>query len=397
MDTGKIKILFISRTSKLTGAENILLDIAGKLDKKRFLPLVVLPDKTGPLFGELDKNNIKTVLVKMPFLRVTYNPFLLFWFFVCVIYINILFFNVIIRNKIDIISCHTIQEAMYIFLPAKFLRKKLIISFKNILDKRWKKYFRAKFSAIFADRVIAVSEKTALDFSSFNTVKTSEKKLVVVYDCLDHRGYTEKAGQGEEGLPDDFMVRDKNFFKIVNVGSITSLKGQMLLLEALAHNKIKNLDLKVFFVGDVYDKHDYEYKEKLIKFINENNFKDRVFLTGYQKNVKKFINWADTVIHCPIIDDALPRVILESFALKKIVIGTKVGGVPEMIQDNYNGFLVDVDSAALAEKIHYVYSNLNNLDFIKDNAYKIVIEKFSLDKQVDTIQNIFEELVHAGK
>ena len=159
MTLKKIKILYISRTSKFTGAENILLDIVKYINMEAFHSVVALPDKEGFFYEKLVESGIETIVVRMPFLHFTYNPFLIIWFAFSIIAVNIAFLFIISRHKADIIVCNTIQEAFYVSLPAKLLRKKLIIYFKNILDKKWKKYIRAKFAGLFADRIIAVSKK----------------------------------------------------------------------------------------------------------------------------------------------------------------------------------------------------------------------------------------------
>jgi len=390
MSGRKIKLLYISRTSKFTGAENILLDIVKYIDKKKFYPIIVLPDKKGLFYRKLVQSGIDTIIIKMPFLRVTYNPFLLIWFAISIIVINLIFLFKIIKLKVDIVTCHTIQEAFYLSIPTKLLGRKLIICFKNILDRKWKKYIRAKFTGLFADKVVAVSKKALEDFTCFHSEKVNSKKACVIYDCLNYKEYIKDIHP--ESI-DNFLKKDKDDFIIANIGNLTELKGQMLLVNALSSKKLRNTGIKVLLIGDIYDKKDQIYKKKIIEEIKANNLEEKIFLTGYQKNVKGILASTDSIVHCPIIDDALPRVVLEGFALKNIVIATKVGGIPEMISDGYDGFLVDVDKDSLADKIYYVYENRNNLCKIKENAIETLLNKFDLKKQINYIESLYEHMV----
>ena len=389
MPAKRIKILYISRTSKFTGAENILLDIVKYIDKKAFHPIVVLPDKKGLFYEKLIQSGIDTIIVKMPFLRVTYNPFLILWFAVSIIAENIAFLFIIIRLRADIITCHTIQEAFYLSIPAKLLRKKLIICFKNILNKKWKKYIRAKFAGLFADKIIAVSKKASKDFTDFNTERVNKAKVEVVYDCLDYGEYVKNICQKPL---DKFFKKKNRDFVIVNIGNITELKGQVLLVKSVAKEKLKDKNIRVILIGDIYDSKDLIYREKIIEMIKANNLEDKVFLAGYQENVRGILKSTDAIVHCPIIDDALPRVVLEGFASRNIVIATKVGGIPEMITDGYDGFLVEVSSDAIADKIYYVYKNRYNLKKIKENALKTLINKFSLKKQINDLEILYKHI-----
>jgi glycosyltransferase involved in cell wall biosynthesis len=388
----KIKILYISRTSKFTGAENILLDIVNNLNKDIFYPIVVLPDSRGLFYEKLKQLNAHIFVIKMPFLRVTYNPFLWIWFFFSILIINFRFIFIFKKNMIDIVVCHTIQEAIYVFIPCKILRRKLIVCFKNILNKRWKKKVRAKFCEIFTDKIIAVSKKAAEDFTLFASKSYQNDKMVsVIYDGIDYGKYMKNFK--ETNILSKYFNRNDNDFLIINIGNLTELKGQLLLLEAIATKKLSSASLRVLLIGEVYDKSDLAYKEKLINFIDKNNLKEKVFLLGYQKDIRNFVNSSDVLVHCPVIDDALPRVILEAFCFKKVVIATRVGGIPEMVIDSKNGFLCKVDKNDLASKIFYVYKNIKKLSLVKNMAINTAKEDFSLKNQIIEVEKVYKEVL----
>ena len=388
----KIKILYISRTSKFTGAENILLDIVNNLNKDIFYPIVVLPDSSGLFYEKLKQLNANIFVIKMPFLRVTYNPFLWIWFFFSILIINFRFIFIFKKNMIDIVVCHTIQEAIYVFIPCKILRRKLIVCFKNILNKRWKKKVRAKFCEIFTDKIIAVSKKAAEDFTLFTSKSyQNDKRVRVIYDGIDYGKYMKNFK--ETNVLSKYFNKKDNDFLIINIGNLTELKGQLLLLEAIATKKLSSVSLKVLLIGEIYHKSDLAYKERLINFIDKNNLKEKVFLLGYQKDIRNFVNSSDVLVHCPVIDDALPRVILEAFCFKKIVIATRVGGIPEMVIDNKNGYLCKVDKNDLASKIFYVYKNIKELSLVKNMAINTAKEDFSLKNQMVEVEKVYKEVL----
>lgn len=391
----RIHILYISRTSKITGPENVLLDIIKRIDKNSFYPMVVLPDNKGPFYKKLIENNIAVLVVRMPFLRVTYNPFLLIWFLINIACINLYFCFILKNKKVDVAVCNTIQEALYISLPARILKKKLIICIKNILDKNWKKYIRAKFCKIFADKIVAVSKKASEDYTSLNFKNDSWKnKIVIVNDGIECREYIKDFK--EINILDKYLDKEANEFILLNIGNLTELKGQILLLEAASILSLSNIDFKVFIAGDIYHQSEMAYKNRLIEYIAENNLNEKVIMLGYQEDIRNLINSADILVHCPIMEDAFPRVILEAFCFEKIVLATKIGGIPEMITDKHNGFLCETDGKDLAKKISYIYDNMDNLGFIKKNAGKAVKEDFNLINHVLEIEKIYKELFNTS-
>jgi glycosyltransferase involved in cell wall biosynthesis len=71
-------------------------------------------------------------------------------------------------------------------------------------------------------------------------------------------------------------------------------------------------------------------------------------------------------------------------------VATKVGGVPEMIDDNINGLLVQPkNSQALAEKIIYLIENPEIGQKLAKRARQKVIKKFSLEKMIRETKSVY--------
>ncbi|MEW5894154.1 MAG: glycosyltransferase family 4 protein [Candidatus Omnitrophota bacterium] len=80
----------------------------------------------------------------------------------------------------------------------------------------------------------------------------------------------------------------------------------------------------------------------------------------------------------PSLTEGLGRVLIEAMACGKPVIGTRAGGIPDLIDDGVNGFLVDVgDDDGLAEKLHLLLSNERLAADMGNNGRRMVEERFS--------------------
>ena len=385
----KIKILFVSRTSILGGAESSLCDLLKRINKEIYYPIVIIPDKKGLLYSELNNLNVEVKIVKMPFVRKTYNIILLAWFFLSIMFYNFYYIFIIKKINPKIVICNSFQDAFFTAFPTKFLRRKLIINIKNILNTRWKKKIRAKICEIFADKVIASSKKNAEDFLQFSKNKN---KAIVIYDGIDFEDFTQN--YSKINVYNNLLGDNDDSLKIINIGNISELKGQILLIESILTKELSKINIKIFLFGDVNFKKDLLYKEKILKMIKEFNLEDKVYLMGYKKNIKDYIKYADVVVHCPVQEEGLGMVVLQGFCYGKIVIGTNIGGIPEMIINGENGFLCEVDKEDLANKILYVYNNFKKLDEIRNNAIKTVQEKFSLKQKILQTENVFKELLN---
>jgi glycosyltransferase involved in cell wall biosynthesis len=380
-------LLFLNTNPIWGGATKNLFELLKKLDKQVFRPILVLPDSDNVIYSEAVKYDIDVELMPMPFLHLSRNPFKSVFFAFKILKANISFLKLIRRLDAGIIICNSIQDSLFIALASKMLKKKLVIYMKNILDKRWKKVFRSKISDFFASKIIAVSNRVREDVIKY---MKNPNKTVVIYEGIDIDSFKKDAGKSD--VFRDHAGAGKESFKIINVGNISYLKGQKLLVEALSLPEFKNVDFNVFFIGEANYKKDIAYKESIEKFVKENDMSEKVFFPGFRKNVNEYIKYCDLLVHCPVLEEGFGLVILEAFCFGKTVVATSLGGIPEIIEDPVNGFLCPPGSKELAEKIMYVYKDKADLGYIKENAIKTVSERFTLEAQIRKTERLYREL-----
>ncbi|MDX1394656.1 MAG: glycosyltransferase family 4 protein [Gemmatimonadota bacterium] len=85
---------------------------------------------------------------------------------------------------------------------------------------------------------------------------------------------------------------------------------------------------------------------------------EHVHLPGYSPGADALLEGADVCVVPSVWEDALPLSVLGSMARGNLVIGTRVGGIPEMIEDGVSGLLVPAaDVSALAEALRAAISD----------------------------------------
>lgn len=126
-----------------------------------------------------------------------------------------------------------------------------------------------------------------------------------------------------------------NIFTMLYLGAICPGKGIFDLLEVLANNRDKynnRLLLKIGGNGET---------EKLVRFINDNKLDNIVSFEGWVDGDKKIKLLSETDIYIlPSYNEGLPISILEAMSYKKPIISTRVGGIPQIVDDS-NGFLIE--------------------------------------------------------
>lgn len=149
--------------------------------------------------------------------------------------------------------------------------------------------------------------------------------------------------------PDLRLAAEKDPRKIVCVAALQPAKGQDTLIRAAAllKQRYPHLSFQIQFIGAGSKHADYA------RLIRELGVEDVCELAGGMANPKVLeITSAAAVAVLPSYSEAFGGVLVEAIGLKTPVIGSAVGGIPEIVRPDENGFLVPPgDADALAETI----------------------------------------------
>ena len=169
-------------------------------------------------------------------------------------------------------------------------------------------------------------------------------------------------------------------------GRLSVEKGILNVLKA-----IKQLDNgKLIIAGDGPE------KEKIEKFITENNLEDRVEMVGYlkQEQVKEYIKKSRFVVVPSIWYENCPYSILETMEIGKPIIGSKIGGIPELIEDRENGFVYEYNNTdELAEKMKILFDDSEKANQQGKMTRKLYKEKYSENIYYNKILKIYTNLI----
>ena len=144
---------------------------------------------------------------------------------------------------------------------------------------------------------------------------------------------------------------DKKTLKILFIGRLVDQKDPFTFLKAIK-NIPKNIKYKSYIVGSGH------LKEKILKFIRENNLSDKLIQVDYTKKAMQYLNQCDLFILSSKFE-GLPNVLLEAQFLKKFIISTNCPtGPKEILLNGRAGELIDSNSPkALTQKIINFHKN----------------------------------------
>ncbi|MBQ0083196.1 MAG: glycosyltransferase family 4 protein, partial [Clostridiales bacterium] len=139
-------------------------------------------------------------------------------------------------------------------------------------------------------------------------------------------------------------VLDKGTFKIGFVGVLNNHKGYKYLLEAVKYLSNVSQNVKIVLVGENVDNFDFST-------LTNQNSNCSVEYLGVVDNVKAIMSDLFDILIMPSLMEGIPISLLEAMSLNIPILATKVGGIPEILYDGYNGFFIERNAENIAEKV----------------------------------------------
>jgi len=199
-----------------------------------------------------------------------------------------------------------------------------------------------------------------------------DNKMTTVYTGIDFGG-------------GDSQKRSKKKTVITCVARLRPRKGHKYLFKALAQikNELKNVEVRI--VGDG------EMRKKLKKQVSKLKLKNVSFL-GSRKDIPELLSESDIFV-LPTTSDTLPISIIEAMFTNQAIITTNCGGIPEIIKDNYSGFIVEpADPKLLAEKLLLLLRKKSIRKELADNAQEFALQHLTVSNMVQKIEEIYYQL-----
>jgi glycosyltransferase involved in cell wall biosynthesis len=287
----------------------------------------------------------------------------------------------IMKEKgIDIVHCQRHKPTVYGALAAYMTNKNLkVISHVRGLN-RTRSFKRKLLNGIVfrrVSRIIAVSNAVRDDIVRTNLISNPDK-VVTIYNGIDVKAFmdsdlTREEAQTQLGLP------DRDAFVYGTVGRLAETKGQEVLLKAFARVYEKYPKSWLIITGKG------RLESELRTLSAKLNIHERVVFLGYRTDIPEVLKALDVFVF-PSIAEGLPGALLEAMATSIPVIASRVGGVPEILNDPSLGIMLSPSST---DELVSAMERLRSMDAIRRNMMgealrKRVLEEFTKEKMISS-------------
>ncbi|HOL66830.1 MAG TPA: glycosyltransferase [bacterium] len=363
----RTRVYYIIGTLEIGGAEKQLLKLCQGLDKKKFLPGVIVLRSGGALKKDFLKSGVEVLEAGKRFK------------------VDVFFFLRLVRilkkEKPDIVHTFMFTANTWGRLAALLAGVPIIFSSERCVDiwKRWYHRLIDRFLLRFTRQVVANS-LAVRDFYQ-RRERIPQEKITVIPNGIEVEKFADISLSSDKKKA---LGLEEASFVIGAGGRFTPQKGLIFLIRAMPEVLKVFPDAVAVLVGDG------PLRKELETAARQAGVSRNMVFTGYRDDIHEIFSGVDVVV-VPSLFEGMPNVVLEAMALRKPVIGSDIPEIAELVEDGKNGFLVPVrDPEALAKKIIMLLKDGKLRRSMGEYGYWLVKERFSVIGMVQAYESLYQ-------
>ncbi len=360
----KINIGFlIDHLCLICGLTRNLLEIVKWIDKERFNIYIYVLD------GSRIINEFKT-LNAVKIINIKFNKFNPFSYFKII--------GLLRSDNIEIVYCYPFVSNLIGPLLSKASGvKKIITSIHS--ETIIKSKIIAGITYGLSDIVVVVSNYLKEFLKSKKYVDSDRVK--VVYNVIDSEFFNPEKNR--------FIDRKKigisdNDILVMTVSTMRWERGYEYLTQAIAKIKESKNRFKFIFIGDG------PLEESIKSLARDLRVEDKILFMGYRDDVYELLPLCDIFV-LPSISEGVGLIaMMEAMAMKKPVITTAVGGIPEVVENEENGFLLKpADPDGLKDALYRLAEDKLLRERMGRRGREIVEKNFDSRTSIKKIEKLY--------
>lgn len=269
-----------------------------------------------------------------------------------------------------------------IILSAKLMGKKTVIISGGTISK----YAKKDYGGLAIPHFLSI-----LEYISFHLVDAIVVESKSVIEFCDLEKYNDKLqSTGARYVPEIFKNKKSinNRKNIIGfIGRLRPTKGIMNFVQAIPLLLKQCNDLEFLIGGDG------PLFGEIAQTLKHTNLSNKVKLTGWipDEELIEYLNELRLLV-LPSYAEGLPTIILEAMACGTPVLVTPIGGIPDLIKDGINGFIMENNSPECISKNIIRSIEYPELDDVVNNAKKIIEQNFSYEAAIKRYELILQSI-----
>lgn len=240
-----------------------------------------------------------------------------------------------------------------------------------------------RFCAGLCDKIMALTELEKTDMMRFGIAPAG--KITVIYQGLELDRYprsdeVRRKMRGILGVKDDQPL-------VGMISRLEPVKGPGYFIEAAALVVKGGRPARFIVVGDGSMRSALEKKAVSL------GLKDRCIFAGWREDIPEILSALDLFV-LPSLNEAVGMALVEAMVSGVASVASRVGGVPEIVDDGRNGILVPpAEPSALAGAIEGLLADDTKRALLARSARDSVLNKFDAAKMTGSVSGLYQELL----
>ncbi|MBE9575075.1 MAG: glycosyltransferase family 4 protein, partial [Proteobacteria bacterium] len=297
--------------------------------------------------------------------------------------------RLLIREKPTIVHTHTYKAGILGCWAAKLAGVPVIVHtphghvFFGHFSPLVTRFFMIieKTTASIIDHMVALSEGERKDYIAFSVSKPD--KMVTIHSGVDVTRFM-KAQVNIEEKRTSLGLNTKGLV-VGTIGWLLPIKGPLYLLKAMEVIWQTNPEIHLVYVG----KGDLE--EEVRSEVSRTGVSEKVTFLGWRDDIPEIMQVLDIFV-LPSLNEGMGRVLVEAMAAGKPIVASNVGGIPDLVKDGQNGFLVKPgDSKSLSFAIKKLLDDKKMREEMGKKG-RAMAGNYSVKKMVKKIDALYASL-----
>jgi glycosyltransferase involved in cell wall biosynthesis len=234
------------------------------------------------------------------------------------------------------------------------------------------------------DAILTVSKKTRDHHLQYG--RLPQQKVKIIYNGIQLSRFQNRDQNSLAQIKLELGLKS-NHIVITTVAVLREPKGIQYMFKALPEILSQIPNLTYLVVGDG------KYAASLRDIVAELRLNEHVIFAGHRTDIPDILALSNLFV-LPSLDDALPTALIEALAAETPIVATRVGGIPEIIEDGINGLLVSsANPNQLTDACLKILKDKDLSHLFTSNGLEIAERRFDVKVQVEQLQNLYTELI----
>ena len=287
----------------------------------------------------------------------------------------------LIANRVDVVNTHSSNDGWLAGLAARLALHPVLIRSRHIEVDYPNRFWSGLAFRNLPHHVITTSQRIADRLVTELGVPRARVSCIATGVDLARFDPAQKGTLRQElGLASDVAL-------VGMISVLRSWKGHYTLLEAaeILLNQGRKVHIAIAGEGPM--------RIVLPARIEKAPLHGNVTLLGHRPDVPNLIASLDALVLPSYAHEGIPQIILQAQAMRRPVVATRIGGIPEVVEDNVTGLLVDrKDAKALATKIALLLDDRSLANRLGQAGRAQIEAKYSLDAMGERLLTLYGSL-----